>query len=461
MPAEIGLGEFLQQQGLSELGSVLFETITLREMQSLLSANRPKFLTKLKELGVHQLGDRQKLANALTKMERLGQLPASEPIFHLIPPSYVEDEEEAMLVVRLLLPASARRAHLAVSIAPRALHVRLRGERTSCCGTLFAPIDPHDSSWQLERSARGGGWRSLFTDAVASRVLPGDAPPPRPPRAAAAAPHGVGFTPRRFDPRGAPRRAPREARRAEAAAAAAWEGRRGALVWREGWAGPPPRGGEALYGWREGASALVLRGATRASLTRAEVELRVGEARVELRLGGERTMWCGALVGGVVPAACGVELLPTGGVEQAVVLTLAKAEATYWRAPFPELLPAVEAEEKARRLPTREQLRMDGWSLAQTATGWKAEIPIKDLPDLGDDYLRFAVAPDAFNLYIAGQENAPLLAGETFCRLNPGLCSWRLTNRRKVGTQPVVDIELIFGAASGGGTPDLIKTWLT
>ena len=45
------------------------------------------------------------------------------------------------------------------------------------------------------------------------------------------------------------------------------------------------------------------------------------------------------------------------------------------------------------------------------------------------------VRSDAFNIHLAGQEDAPLLAGELFGRLLPDKCSWRLNPPRDGGTE--------------------------
>ena len=65
-----------------------------------ISPNRPIFLSRLKQLGVERLGDRQKLANALAKAEKNNRLPAPTPIQHLKPCTFKEFDD--LLVVRLL-----------------------------------------------------------------------------------------------------------------------------------------------------------------------------------------------------------------------------------------------------------------------------------------------------------------------------------------------------------------------
>ena len=97
--------------------------------------------------------------------------------------------------------------------------------------------------------------------------------------------------------------------------------------------------------------------------------------------------------------------------------------------------------------------------LAPTLRRW--QVPIKDRPEFRPDDMRLAVAKDAFSLHVVGQEDAPLLAGETSGPLNPKGSSWRVANYRTKGTQRLLDIEITLQRApEGGWSGDLIKTWL-
>lgn len=69
-----GLDAFLEAAGLAHLSEVL-SAETLRGLNSWLARSRTAFLSKTKRLGVASTQDRQKLANALTKATRLGELP--------------------------------------------------------------------------------------------------------------------------------------------------------------------------------------------------------------------------------------------------------------------------------------------------------------------------------------------------------------------------------------------------
>eukprot|EP00966_Prymnesium_polylepis_P077228 1788966-Prymnesium_polylepis.1 len=95
--------------------------------------------------------------------------------------------------------------------------------------------------------------------------------------------------------------------------------------------------------------------------------------------------------------------------------------------------------------------------------GGAAQVPIKDCPETGftHDDLRLAVADDAFNLHVVGQEEAPILAGETAGALDPSGCSWRVGRAsKKKGTQMAVNIELTLRKAAGSRWGhQLIKTW--
>ena len=66
----------LKASSLDHLFSTLNEITSLSEMQAKLASNRPLLLNHLKDLGVEKLGERQALANALSKAEKEGRLPA-------------------------------------------------------------------------------------------------------------------------------------------------------------------------------------------------------------------------------------------------------------------------------------------------------------------------------------------------------------------------------------------------
>ena len=66
-------------------------------------------------------------------------------------------------------------------------------------------------------------------------------------------------------------------------------------------------------------------------------------------------------------------------------------------------------------------------------------MPIKTSLVAVDD-MRVAVAADSLSLYVAGQEDAPLLAGELHGRLDPVRCSWTVAARA----------ALVPGAAAAG-----------
>lgn len=78
---------------------------------------------------------------------------------------------------------------------------------------------------------------------------------------------------------------------------------------------------------------------------------------------------------------------------------------------------------------------------------WTLSVPIKVSDHMTEDDFRLAVAPDSFNLHVRGQEEAPLLAGETSRRLDPTGSSWRLSAVRMDGTQRVRSIEVTLKKA--------------
>ena len=103
-------------------------------------------------------------------------------------------------------------------------------------------------------------------------------------------------------------------------------------------------------------------------------------------------------------------------------LTLVKAERRLWVAPWPELRPQMIAQAQRRNLPSRHELLGsgygDGWQTSQHRDSWTVVLPIKEGSVDADD-VRVAVAADAFNLHLVGQEEMPLLAGELHGRVLP------------------------------------------
>ena len=237
MPAEAGLdlAALLREEELEHLGPALADQAGLRELQDLLAANRPFFLTRLKELGVARLGERQKLANALSKAEKAGRLAASVPVPHLRPATYRETGDD-LVVIRLLLPPGAKSNQLAVAIDANSIDVRLLGQATSLVGTLGGLVRAADCLWELERApaveedpllpaaaqpaappdvlvvtltkARPAAWTALLKGGgVALREAEPEKPPPpaekRRPIELNSTPapgFGVGFRPRKFNP---------------------------------------------------------------------------------------------------------------------------------------------------------------------------------------------------------------------------------------------------------------------
>ena len=137
-----------------------------------------------------------------------------------------------------------------------------------------------------------------------------------------------------------------------------------------------------------------------------------------------------------------------------------------WRAPWRELIADVDAREVARRLPRREAIMCGEWHHAQSATAWTVVVPIKTSLVAVDD-MRVAVAADSLSLYVAGQEDAPLLAGELHGRLDPARCSWTVAARAALvpgaaaagDDEGAREIEITLRKATAADWPDLIKTW--
>ena len=145
------LSDFLQTCELSHLEPVFAAAAaTLGDLQARLAANRPLFLSHLKAVGVSKLGERQSLANAISRAEKVGLLAPPVALPHHRPAVFEEDDET--LTVRLKIPAAATSNQFKVSIEVNALRVDFCGEPTALVGTLCAVIKPYDSTWEIERS---------------------------------------------------------------------------------------------------------------------------------------------------------------------------------------------------------------------------------------------------------------------------------------------------------------------
>ncbi|KAL3913800.1 MAG: hypothetical protein SGPRY_007851 [Prymnesium sp.] len=420
MSAPPSLPALLEQEGLAHLAPAL-QAARVSELQALLASNRPALLSELKRMGVTRLGDRQRLANALGRLERLGHLPTASPVLQLIPPTYEESEASSTISIRLQIPAGMARHEVSFSCETSRLDVRLAGSPTSCCGTLWAPVKHAESTWEIQRQrvrsdsfvssdctapadellvvlhkVAAGGWLSLFKDALASRsqvpsirddcakgaVSEGQQP------INTALSAGLGFKQRSLNLSGR-KGAQREARRLEHAVAASvgtilakeqWQPSCAHLVWRGGC--ELVEGGfhgeeQPLFTWRETANDLLLSASTRKGLSSDDVSLEVKERWAEVKVCGITTLWSGHLVGCVDPLRCEAKVREVAGQPfQSLQLTLAKADNRFWRAPFPQLLESVEVLEKRQRLPRREEIELEGWSMVQTATGWKAKVQV-------------------------------------------------------------------------------------
>lgn len=355
------LRSLLDEAGLPHLEAVIDGGgASLTDLQARLSSNRPMLLTYLRDLGIERLGERQQLANALTKAEKAGRLPPPNPMPHLRPATF-EEHDDGTVSVWLQLPANTASSQLKLSLDANSLHVTLAGAPTALAGRLYGLVKPKDCTWQIERAQRAEydplvgaaeqpttpdtmaitlvkaeprAWTALFVDgAFARRYIP---PPPAPKVPERKEPlklnknpgiSPLAFKPRKFDP-GA--RAQREAQQAytakhgalEAEAAARstasakefWPSATAVLVWREGCGsvrGAPehPEDTEPLYWWVEDPGKMVVRAPTRRGLAPSELKLRSTASSVECFVGGCATPWCGHLVGKIVPDKCTLEVI--------------------------------------------------------------------------------------------------------------------------------------------------------
>ena len=537
------LAELLEAHGLERLVETLHEKASLADLQSRLASNRPLMLAHLKAIGVDRLGDRQALANALSKSEKSGQIAAAVPIAQLRPPIF--DEDDDALTVKLKLPPHVSSNQLKMRVDANSLRVELCGEATACCGKLHALVRPSDCTWELERSPRPeydplasasdqpapedtmvislrkaepGRWTTLFADATAKRYVPPVVEPPPESEDAKArrlaldlkkrdALHGVGFVQRTYDPRGerqsaeATARRAREQRAAEPQAASTptapardhWPGARAVLLWRDG---ASPRDGcpshsadsEPFFRWVEERDTLVISASTRRDLDASEIEMRATRSSVECFVSGLPTPWRGALVGHIEPSKCSLQVVPSAqpdAISDTLRLTLVKADANrlvrsrrrskappapahvlcptervpdhlsnaQWRAPWPELLKEMDLRDQRshRRLPRRDEMLVGGYDHAQHADGLvEVVVPFKSgFEWLTHDELRVALASDAINVHVAGQEEAPMLAGQLHGKIDVARCSWSVRAAEARGSMQIEEIVIRLRKAAG------------
>ena len=286
--------------------------------------------------------------------------------------------------------------------------------------------------------------------------------------------------------------------------------------------GPEPEG--ALFWWTEDAEAVRVYARTRRGLQPHDVKLELGGRSADLSVDGRATPWCGMLCGRIDAAASRVDVLPADATEAAAAvaaaaaaqkqsqqqqqqqqagqsqqqagqsqqqagqsqqqagqsppeeeaareppcwdllrLTLVKAERRLWVAPWPELLPQLLAQTQRRNLPPRHELLGsgygDGWQTSQQRDSWTVVLPIKEGAVDADD-VRVAVAADAFNLHLVGQEEMPLLAGELHGRVLPDRCSWKVRPAYAAdGVARTMEVAVTLRKAEPANWVDLIKTW--
>ncbi|KAL1519163.1 hypothetical protein AB1Y20_003423 [Prymnesium parvum] len=505
-----GLGEFLQRYDLAELGPRLIDKLSIREMQGLLAANRPFFLERLRQAGIEKLIDRQKLANALSRAQKEGSLPPPPAMPHMNPCYFAETTDQ--LTVWLSVEAGIKAHQISFSVDANSIQVKVMGEETSLSGRLCGLVKPRECTWEIERTAQPAydpllaaadqppqlpdkvavcllkstpeKWVTLFKDGVAKRVAETNPvlearkrreelrreeekkagpmdwtnlnPKPRPDPGRAAEVQAIKKV-----------RAQRFSEKLSSTpsldAANHWIGSRAMLIWRDGASSiegrPGGPEGEPLFTWTESKSELICRARTRSGLCSSDVKLTAGLHSADVHVGGAQTIWCGRTVGRLSPSACKVRVLqPPQAPWTTLELTLHKAEPRLWRAPYLELLAEVDVREAKASLPTRDQLALNGWDYADSERDVLVKVPIKDCGHMSEDDFRLAVAHDSFNLHVLGQEEKPLLAGETSGMLVPEGCRWSFSQPWVEGTQKFFNIELSLRKRDAGyWHKDLLK----
>ena len=529
-PGHHTLESILELSGLEEYAERLTAKSTLDEMLSRLKVNRPHFLEYVRDLGVGRLNARQKLANAIAKADRAGQLPAPTiALPHLKPPLFEEDDQR--VTVRLSVPSGATTNQLKMTLDATSLRVEYCGGPTAARGKLTGRVVPAETDWEVERSARpeydplldateqpaladdtmiltlakqpgSGRWSTLFSDAVAHRIVP---PPPAEDANAKAVKaewekhkdlrrnqmlFGKPITP--MPPKPAAVRHLEERERVERqrriekrrvmeshstgdsagtqgslTAKEHWQPASALYLWREGLVevrGAPdhPEDCPPLYTWREDRYTLVLRASTAAGRTQSELRLEAGSNYVDCLVGGLPTPWCGVLCGKIDASKCTLTIEAGGHADcqgavagsasvcDTLTLTLHKATpAQLWRAPWPELLPQIEARETRRArlgdLPRREWLTAGGggYDELQSEVTWTLTVPLRaGNPKFTHDDLRVGVTAETLNVHVVGMEDTPLVGGELRGRIVPNRCSWKVVPAATVGGLLLENLEV-------------------
>ena len=511
----------LKASSLDHLFSTLNEKTSLSEMQSKLASNRPLLLNHLKDLGVEKLGERQALANALSKAEKEGRLPSVRPIAHLQVPIF-EELDDATITVRLKVPAEVQSNQLKMHSDANSLRVELRGEPTALTGKLYALVKPRETIWELERSKRPeydpmldateqplpdddtmcitlykaepGRWPTLFSDGVAKRYVP----PPPPPKVESEKDkevkkalevrkremlYGMTFKQRPMD-LDHKKHMEREARREyeksrdrkaketpQWSAHEHWPSATAILLMRDGRKeakGCPdhPEDSGPMYSWVEDRSKLVVRASTRKGLEQSSLKLHATKTSVECEINGVATPWCGHLVGRIDPDSSKFEVIrdPTEEASDILQLTLIKAVPnSLWRAPWPELIAQIDVKEKKAlvRKPQRHELLVGGFDQGQKEDKFEIVIQFKAGFEeyLAHDDFRIGVTDNALNIHIAGQEDMPILGGQLRGKIDPRQCSWRVRKGKKKGSMLIEELVIELHKESGQGYwKDLFKT---
>ena len=221
----------------------------------------------------------------------------------------------------------------------------------------------------------------------------------------------------------------------------------------------------ALFAWTEDRKSVRVTAQTARGLPETALTLRTGANFVDCAVHGRPTPWCGVLTGKVVPEGCTLRVVPAGdddAVCDTLELQLVKAEpGRLWRAPWPEMLAPLDLRERRSAAmaekPRREWLTVRGFDEAQTPEGWEIVVPYRTGKSLTHDDWRVAVTNDAFSVYVAGQDDMPMIGGELHGSLAPAKCSWTIREADPIGSMGIEEIVVSLVKARPGMWPGLIK----
>ena len=109
--------------------------------------------------------------------------------------------------------------------------------------------------------------------------------------------------------------------------------------------------------------------------------------------------------------------------------------------------------------PTRDALHTGGYDVQHAAGGWTLVVPFK-AGFVEHDELRVAVTTEALSVYVAGQDDAPVVAGVLCGRIEPSKCTWRVRRAKPRGMMAIDELVVTIAKADPSAIwRDLFKSF--